>query len=150
MSKYRFKDGFECEALNSEEAKAMHKAFKDNKTTASAEATKDNLMNNIWKAQSNVESFEEYLEKCIQALDHIKSKEIPIENVKKYLDSIKDNFENCEFGELMKNIEDLSKTLTSKPSNMKEWKELCLELLPDSTSLGDAQRVEEKLEEVCH
>lgn len=145
MTKYRFKDGFECVANSKEEAKIIHRA-----SAGKYEDNLDSLFNKIWEAESGYNYLEKEINNSIKALDIVNKDNFSKDIVKEYVSEIKKYLDESGLKDKISSLNDSAHSLERRPSNMKEWKEMCLNSLPSDCSLADYQNAEEKLEELCH
>ena len=150
MTKFRFKDGYECYASDKEEAKQKHKDFKEGKeVVASFEEKEENFENSINKVFNAIDYIKEQVEKSVEALDIVNREAFSKEVVRKYILEIQKFIEESD----IVNFTEMAKSsfyAVTKTYSMQEWKEQCIAMLPDNVSVGEEKRVEETLEDLCH
>lgn len=146
MTKFRFKDGYECYASCREEAKQKHKDFKE-KVTASFEEKKENFEDDINKVFDAIDHIREQVDNSVKALDVVKRETFSKEVVRKYILEIQKFIEESDLVNLAETAKQAFYNATSTHS-MQEWKEQCIAMLPQ-VSVATEQKAEQALEELC-
>lgn len=142
MPKFKFKDGIIIEASTVEEAKSLHKIKADIEDDA------DDARKCIWRIEDAINHIKTEVDNSIKALDVVKKDSFSKDVVKEYVNEIKKYVDETDFKE---NIDELQSIINKmgRTKSWNEWKEKCLAILPDC-SAGEAQQIEEALEELCH
>jgi len=146
---FRFPNGYKCQAESKEEAIRKYHEHKVEADSSMLEERKESLFNYLGNVEDAIKHIKEEVDNSVKALDVVKRETFPKQVVKNYINEIKKYIDETDIESQTDNAWGTLRALTGSAPNWKAWVELCIEFMPSTASVADANKAKELLEELC-